>query len=90
MQEFKNKLTKLERLIKTQFSFHARVFVEGFENESGVFGLFYCKATARYVSVQLIKSRCTTQVMASFVFKRTQQRERRLISQFYKIANNVD
>jgi hypothetical protein len=84
----KTTITKLESLIKTQFSFHARVFVEGFENESGAFGLFYCKETARYVYVQLIKSRCTTQVMTSFAFKRAQQRERQVILQFYKIANN--
>jgi hypothetical protein len=84
----KTTVTKLERLKKMQFSFHTREFVEGFDNESGAFGLFYCKATAMYVYAHLNKGRCTTQVIYTFAFKRTQQRERRLISQFYKIANN--
>lgn len=86
----KTTITKLEKLQKMQCSLYGRVFIKGFENESSAFGLFHCKDTAMYLYVERTKGLYRTQVIDTFIFKRSPQRDKNAISRFYTIANNID
>ena len=90
----KVKLTKLERMIKTETTVRKRAFVTGFENEIGTFGLFHCKSRMEYLMVSIIKGFGTTKrVKASYLdtisIKRSPEKDKYATSRFYEAVNKM-